>query len=213
MDEKLQERREARIAAGRAAYARLNNNEHFRDWVAVADALVAIREEAMGQAHTNRPQGPPYRAAFKAIIARETWVAGIDDTTRTHCYWLVDNLPAVTAWRDTLAFRQRDEWNHPATVKRNYERLNRVRDPKGAATETLSPMAEAKATIVRQAEEIDRLRRVADEGSLFDLKRDSVESIARVILNTIGDDKIGRLVKELSDGRKEKQRRRAAHAG
>jgi len=91
-DERLNARREERLAAGRAAFTRLRNVEHFRDWVAVADALVAIREEAMDKAHTNRPQGPPYRAAFKAIIdQRETWAAGIHDTIRPHCYWLIDN--------------------------------------------------------------------------------------------------------------------------
>jgi hypothetical protein len=211
-DERLHRKRFDRIARGREAYASINSGEHFSDWLAVADGLVAIREEAMDIAHTNRPQGPSYRAAFKRAEEREVWATGINDSARAHCYWLIDNLPAVQRWRETLANNQRNEWNHPSTVKRNFERMTKVPVTKDG-TAPLSPMAQAKATIVRQAEEIDRLKRLADGGSLFDLKRDSAPTIARIILNTIGDDKVARLIKGLSDGRKEKQRRREAHAG
>ena len=103
----------------------------------------------MERAHTNRPQGPPNWCAFKDIIDnREAWVAEIDDTTQTHCYWLIDHLAAVIAGRDTLGLRQRDEWNHPTTVKRNYERTHDQgarADRRGVARRRPSPLAEARA--------------------------------------------------------------------
>jgi hypothetical protein len=129
-DERLHERREARIAAGRAAHERIRAGDHFCDWVSLADALVAVREQAMEEAHTNRPQGPPYRAAFKRLELREPWMQSYDSATRAHCYWLIEHLPAVTAWRDTLGTNQRDQWNHPSTVKRNYERTMVAKEPK-----------------------------------------------------------------------------------
>jgi hypothetical protein len=128
-EERLHERREARITAGREAYARVRNGDHFRDWVSVADALAAIRDEAMANAHTNRPQGPPYRAELKKLDAREPWAATINTSTKAHCYWLIENLPAVTAWRDTIGDK-RDEWNHPTTIKRNFERMTKPVEPK-----------------------------------------------------------------------------------
>jgi hypothetical protein len=39
----------------------------------------------------------------------------------------VDTLPAVQQWREALTFEQRDMWNHPTTIKRNYERMTAVR--------------------------------------------------------------------------------------
>jgi hypothetical protein len=39
------------IAAGRVAWKELH--EHFKHWLAVANALAAIREEAMDLAHAN----------------------------------------------------------------------------------------------------------------------------------------------------------------
>jgi hypothetical protein len=163
-EDKLHERRAARIAAGREAWTELNKHEHFGKWLAIADALVAIREEAMEQAgNTNRPQGPPYRKAFKAIITqREPWAAAIKETVRTHCYWLVDNLVAVQRWRETLAFDQRDQWNHPTVVKRNYERLMVVKEQK----EKAAPNARVglQDQVIRLQEENDMLRRRQGSG-------------------------------------------------
>jgi hypothetical protein len=165
-DEKLHERRVARIAAGREAWASLQKHEHFGQWLAVADCLSALREQAMEEAHTNRPQGPPYRRAFKAIIEQqEPWAVAINDTVRAHCYWLVDNLPAVQSWRETLAFEQRDKWNHPTTVKRNYERLGVTRK----AAEKAAPNATRlglQDQVIRLQEENDALRRRQGAGFL-----------------------------------------------
>jgi hypothetical protein len=157
-DERLHERRQERIAAGREAWAALQKHEHFGQWLAVADALVAIREDAMDQARTNRPQGPPYRRAFKAIIEeKETWAIAIDDSVRAHCYWLVDNLPAVQRWRETLTFKQRDEWNHPSTVKRQYERMTSVKKQQEQA-EAQQRKATARTQPVDAMEIIRQLR-------------------------------------------------------
>jgi hypothetical protein len=133
IEERLHERREARIAEGRAAIIRIKSGDHFRDWVKVADALAALREEAMDAANTpNNPKHPRYRAEIKKLEDREPWVKTIDSATRSHCYWLADHLPGVTAWRDLLAANQREQWNHPTTIKRNYER-DQAKQAKAAA--------------------------------------------------------------------------------
>jgi hypothetical protein len=48
-------------------------------------------------------------ASAAIIKEQEPWVAGINDTTRAHCYWLVDNLAAVKPWREMLTFEQCDQ--------------------------------------------------------------------------------------------------------
>jgi hypothetical protein len=184
-DERLHERRRERIAAGRTAWAALQKHEHFGQWLAVADALVAIREEAMEQACTNRPQGPPYRAAFKAIVEqKETWAVAIDDTVRAHCYWLVDNLPAVQRWREGLSFKQRDEWNHPSTVKRRYDRLTSVKKQE----EAQQRQAAARAQPVDAMEIIRQLR-----GGVFS-PGTSMEEVASTLHASVSYDAFKRLV-------------------
>jgi len=164
-EERLHERRQERIAAGREAYAELQKHEHFRQWLAIADALVAIREQAMEAAHTNRPQGPPYRRAFAAIIEQqETWATGISDSARAHCYWLVDTLPAVQRWRETLTFEQRDQWNHPTTIKRQFERITKVRENKEKGA---PPARNAASKIIELQDEVDKLRAQRDGEGLL----------------------------------------------
>jgi hypothetical protein len=156
-DERVLERRMERIAAGREAWTKLNQHQHFGQWLAIADCLYAIREEAMEQANTNHPQGPPYRRALNSIIEkREPWVAKINDSVRAHCYWLVERLPAVQQWREGLTFEQRDMWNHPTTIKRNYERMMVAKKPKesGAPPARIS----LQDQIIRLQEENDMLR-------------------------------------------------------
>lgn len=193
-DERLNERREARIAAGRTAFDKINSHEHFRDWLAVADALVAIREAAMDAAHTNHPQGPPYRAALKAIRIREPWTDKVDSATTTACYWLIDNLPAVQAWRDTLTFKQRDEWNHPATVRRAYERLNVVKEPKpdGAAPPPQRLVLQDK--VIELQAEVDLLRKKGGGGLLPGA---SVEEVTERLFEAHNAAFVKRLIVEL----------------
>src|SRR4051812_47129915 len=97
----LHDKRMERIAAGRDAYERIQRSDHYQDWVKTADALVAMREEAADLAGTpNHYQHPRYRTEIKKLEERETWAANINSATKTHCYWLIDNLVAVTAWRE-----------------------------------------------------------------------------------------------------------------
>jgi hypothetical protein len=111
------------IAAGRVPWEELH--EHFKHWLAVANALAAMREEAMDVAHANQPQGPHYRRAFNAIIKeRESWVAGINDSTRAHCYCLVDNLAAVQVWRKLASYRP---WAHVSSKRCRNNPRNRRR--------------------------------------------------------------------------------------
>lgn len=202
-DERLHDKREARIAAGEEAWKELQKNEHFKQWLAISDAIAAIREEAMSLAHTNTPQGPPYRAAFKKLIDKHPWIAGINESTRTHCYWLVDNLPAVMTWRETLTFDQKDTWNHPSTLKRQFERANKVKEAKENGAELLTPVEQLKLKIVELQEENDnlkkRLKHAEQDGSLFDLKQDTPSMIARIIGANVGRTKRFEIIKHLRE--------------
>ena len=109
----------------------------------------------MANAHTNRPQGPPYRAELKRLLTKEPWAAGINTTTTAHCYWLIDNLPAVTAWREGIGDK-RDVWNHPSTVKRNYEaHLTRLAQ---ASAVKAKAAADATQPPMRQDDPVDIVR-------------------------------------------------------
>jgi len=213
MWEMLTPTRREKLETGEAAMKWLHRGESIERWRDVGDAANELQAVAMDCARTNKPTGKGYNKAWAELAGHVPHIRDLNSTTRTHASWMATNWEAVSRWLHTLSAEERMKLNHPTAIRRRYDAAHRAPDDNGNAAATLSPTAQAKATIAQQAVEIDRLRRMADAGSLFDLKRDHARDIGRVILNTIGDDKVSQLIKVLTEGRKEKQRKRAAHAG
>lgn len=199
-----------RLEAGEAAMKWLHRGESVERWREVGDAVNGLQTAAMELAMTNKAAGRNYNKAWSDLAEHVPHLRDLNSATRAHASWMATNWETVQRWLFTLAANQRMQLNHPTTIRRKYDAAHRVPEEKDAG---LSPVAQARQTIMEQQEEIDRLRRMAGEGSLFDLKRDTAEQIGRVILNTIGENKVTQLIKTLSDGQKEKRRKRAAHAG
>ena len=76
----------------------------------------------------------------------------IDKATRNHCLWVADNLAAISAWRETLAASQRNEWSHPTTIRRRYEAAHRAAAA-GAEGKALTPMEKLKQALRTLSEE------------------------------------------------------------
>jgi hypothetical protein len=72
-------------------------------------------------------------------------------------------------------------------------------------------MQQLRESLVEVETERDRWRQQAEEsGSLFDLRRDTPEQIARIVVETCAPSRVQRIVKALQD---ELKRQKAAHAG
>ena len=87
----------------RAAKRNLRNGRDFADWFKIMRGIDQARNEAMGLAGTNTPQGPLYRAAWAKIDKRERLIdRGCDEKTgkewefptpedRTYCIKILEN--------------------------------------------------------------------------------------------------------------------------
>jgi hypothetical protein len=184
MDYNDSERRQ--IAAAKEARERINSGQHFHDWLAVGEGLVAIRNAAMRAAGVPSPQGPHYRKAWKIEIAAHTW-ADFDSGTRAHAMWLADNIAAVSRWREIeIGQNQREQFNHPSVVKRRFEATHSTDRDKTEAKAKLSPLAEAKEKIeILEREKIELARkaqRTDDFNAYFDWFSDSAETIASILM-------------------------------
>jgi hypothetical protein len=124
-------------------------------WHEVGIALNEMQAAAMEIAHTNKPFGPHYKAAWRELGEHLPHLMKVDSATRAHASWLATNWEAVDCWRKTLAINQRVEWNHPTTIRRRYDAAFRPPIEKPAGT--LSPMAQKNATIVQLQERVDEL--------------------------------------------------------
>jgi hypothetical protein len=96
---------------------------------------------------------------------------------------VMSELDAVEKWRATLTAQQKLEWSSPSAILKHCPCFNRL--TAAAGEPKLSPYAKLQQAHVAVLEENDRLKRRSDEGSLFDLKNDTVETIADTIVGNV----------------------------
>lgn len=118
---------EAALDAGRAAWARLQECERrsWSDWIEVARALVVGRTVALLTAGTNQPVGTRYNLAMGDWL-RSNGLHGISPQERYRALLVLENLPAISAWRDGLDEAQRRRLNHPSSVWARWRRATNV---------------------------------------------------------------------------------------
>jgi hypothetical protein len=198
-----------RLAA--EAFARIRAGNHWRDWTFIAAGFDVGRQRAMRAAYTNQPMGRGYNTAFAEWMQSRPWARAIDKATRNHLFWVHDHLPEIEQWRETLPASQRDAWNHPTTVKRAFERAMRVQSEREAGKPVLTPTEALKQANAELQAECDRWKRQAEEsGSLFDLRRDTPDDIARVVAEHIPTSRAETIARAILA---EVKRRKQAHAG
>ncbi len=175
--EKLAEEAEDRIRKG----------AHWSDWMYVADGFAVGRAKAMRAAGTNQPYGKAYTRAFGDWMAERPWTKNIDTGTRSVLLWVADHRSEVEAWRETLAQNERAKLNHPTALKRRYDAGHKF-----SADSSEAPKKETKAeALVRENEDLwAKIKKLehrveSGDGSLFDLRRDSVDAIVAAIAGTV----------------------------
>jgi hypothetical protein len=132
----------------------LDKGQNWNCWIDVGNALVLLRQEAMANAGTNRPVGSAYNRFFGAKVRDER--LEFDKSDRFRLFEVMDNLPAIEAWRETLPLTELRRFNHPSTVIRRWKRATEFREP-GEKRET-SKWERQQAENARLTEELDAAR-------------------------------------------------------
>jgi hypothetical protein len=119
----------------------------------VGAGLVEVRRLAMSRAMTNSPYGRAYTAAHAQLLEASKLDLRIKDKgDRQKLVALMDNLPAVEKWLESLSEEDRRRWNHPTTIFRKWQdSLRPPRDytdkapaaPKQVVEETLTDAVDA----------------------------------------------------------------------
>lgn len=165
VSDRIVEREEVAFARAKEADEIMGADMHFGDWLAIGEGLAALRDRAMRQSDSNRPYGRAYTSEYARLKAAHEWAGNYDPPTISHAIWLAENIAAVTAWRDLLTAKQRQEWVHPRTIHGHFNRLTKV-PKKDDANKQASPMADLKATVIKLQEENDLLRKKGGGGLL-----------------------------------------------
>ena len=208
--EKLAEEAEDRIRRG----------AHWTDWMYVADGFAVGRAKAMRAAGTNQPYGKAYTRAFGDWMRERPWAREerIDKGTRSNLLWAADHRSEIEAWREALTQGERAKMNHPTTLKRRFEAAHKVTavDPNAPKKET------TRESLVRENEDLwaenAKLKRRVEsgDGSLFDLRRDSIDAIVNVIAGNVPLGRFQSLQRSMTeklDGLKAAEKTKQAKAG
>ena len=185
--DRLADREAQKEALAAEADERIRRGAHWADWRFIADGLDVGRAKAMRAAGTNKPYGKAYTRAFGDWMAERPWAKNLDKPTRNHLFWVADHLSEIEAWRETLAQNERARLNHPTALKRRYDAAHKVAavDPKAPKKET------SREALVRENEDLwTKVKKLehqiqSGDGSLFDLRRDSIEAIVNTIAGVI----------------------------
>src|SRR5262249_55446236 len=174
---------EEAIRQGQEAWDRLRGNSTFADWIYVGTAHVLGRAEAMRDAHTNKPEGRGYNAAF-AAWARKFGFADLDKGDRARLFNVMDNLKDIVAWLEKLPPNERLRRNHPSSIWRRWKAATTA--PKADAQPKPSPMQKLKDELVGVIEERDRYKREVERGG-GDLwtAEDRPRDIAKIIVSKL----------------------------
>jgi hypothetical protein len=172
---------------GRDALNRLKQGRDYLDWIALSEALVEARDEALekiGMTGSNLPPtlrlGGGYSKAFSVVLKREGLDEKfIDRTTRDQLFEIIANLPAIEAHRAQLSPQERAKLNHPSAVLRHWKRSSGSQDRRHAQRGP-SEVERLREELMLAREEIERLReRDAELEATIEVLRDENQRLSR----------------------------------
>ena len=194
----------------------LATHRRWRSSRRVADFLRRTCHPApVSDAHafTNKAEGKGYALALDQLYTEDGFDTKDRNTMQafTDVLWIKDDPERETILREireAMSPGQRSRLNSPGAAR---QRINAVLKARvGGTEETLkgSPVSELRRRLAdkeRRIAELELKLARRDDGSLFDLKHDTVDAIAQAIVANVTDHKIEALVKAIGEHRKRKR--------
>jgi hypothetical protein len=182
------------IQNAQGAWNRLRIGLTWHDWTTVGAAHVIGRATAMRDAHTNKPEGRGYNAAFAAWARKYGF--DLDKGDRARLFQVMGHLAEIEAWLAQRSPTERLQLNHPSTVWRRWKAA--TAQPKPDAEPKPSPMQKLKDELIAVIEERDRYKAAVERGG-GDLwcKTDRVKDITKVMIDQLGKPKAERVAREI----------------
>jgi hypothetical protein len=151
-----QKDRETHIKQGQESWQRHihKGDATWNDWTAIGAALLIGRQDAMAAAETEQPIGSRYNSEFGSWLAHHHF-DNIDKGDRIRLIEVIDNLPAIEAWRATLTQTARLRLNHPSSILRKWKAAaTEVKEPQSTLRNIVADLSEDNAKLKREVEEL-----------------------------------------------------------
>jgi hypothetical protein len=204
--------RRARINANaRDALRRIKSGQTYEDWRMVGEKLMLVTEEVMADLHILEWDPQNKRLVREIAYRFEGWEREVSNEApmgkdeRGKLRELMTN-PVYHSWYMTLPGPERRRLNHPSAIIAKYKARhpdpNNVRLERRPTRPQVEVAIDALTAHLRELEPDERtvvatrlgLART-DNGSLFDLRRDTAADIGRTIADNISRRKFDDIVK------------------
>jgi hypothetical protein len=205
---------------------------HLQDWLDYEVSLWGIRNEAMRIAFTNEPRGRGYNEAHGQLM-RHYGLDRLDSSSVSAVLWLTDPKEKYESGEHhftrkellddilkSLKSGQRSRLASPITARQRVQkRIDELAAAEAAGTGTdadiekpLSKLKQTEQALAKALQEKHRLEeqlKRKDDGSLFDLQRDTAETIGDVIAATVSETKAKQIAKRIVESTKKRNRKPA----
>ncbi len=104
-------------------------------------------------AETEQPIGSRYNSEFGSWLARHHF-DNIDKGDRSRLIEVIDNLPAIEAWRATLTQTACLRLDHPSSILRKWKAATKVKEPQPTLRDIVADLSEDNAKLKREVEEL-----------------------------------------------------------
>lgn len=200
VDKQAEEYEAKTVADAEAAVDVVRSGHTWKVWKTICTGFHTGRLMALRKAGTNQPQGKNYNRAFSVWLGEHPKLNSLDKATRNHCLWCAEHMVELDAWFPTLADNQREVWNHPTSVKRNFDKAHgpdKDAPPKQKAPSKGEAVQEEMERIARERDDWKKKAESAEWDGMVNWKKDDVHVIAGVIVQEIGPSRLVALHKEL----------------
>jgi len=187
------------LAKDRARWKKLGAGAHLDEWLEFGPGLMIRRRLAMKLANTNKPEGRGYNTAMGRLMLHDgmSWQDNTLKKSMSAVLWLNDDperLIALRELRETMSPGERSRLNSPITARQRVEKVLIARAGGTEEKVRQSPVANLKRDKVelqRQLADMEERLAAAEarDGSLFDLKRDKPDDIAKAIVANVSEGK------------------------
>jgi hypothetical protein len=110
------------IERGEKAADVITRARSWGTWVELGRALEAAQIAIMRATHSNVPNGRRFNERFSLWLGSTRHIKEIDKGDRSRLMRCMDNLAAITTWRESLSKDEQHKLNHPTTVWRRWEK-------------------------------------------------------------------------------------------
>jgi hypothetical protein len=187
------------LAKDKVRWKKFGAGAHLDEWLEFGPGLMIRRRLAMKLANTNKPEGRGYNTAMGRLMLHDgmSWQDNTLKKSMSAVLWLNDEperLIVLREIRETMSPGERSRLNSPISARQRVEKVLLARIGGTEAKVRQSPVANLKREVAEKDRKIAHLAEQlaaaeARDGSLFDLKHDNVEDIARVIVTNVSESK------------------------